>query len=183
MFCKSKYCGNCSREIEETGRNPLSSGRYCIDCQDAFKVQEWLPRIIICCSVLFGLFGFGSFLYPSEKSLNLSAKRFSESAPSQKESAKESKTQPSGNSNVRVSADSNNRTAAEKQTAITKNGDAQPEREISKIKVSDSEPTFFCGAATKKGNPCSRRVKGGGRCWQHAGQNAILSPDKLIVSR
>lgn len=25
----------------------------------------------------------------------------------------------------------------------------------------------ICGARTKSGRPCQRRVKGGGRCWQH----------------
>ena len=25
----------------------------------------------------------------------------------------------------------------------------------------------ICGALTKKGDTCSRRVSGGGRCWQH----------------
>jgi hypothetical protein len=25
----------------------------------------------------------------------------------------------------------------------------------------------ICGATTKSGRPCQRKVKGGGRCWQH----------------
>jgi hypothetical protein len=40
---------------------------------------------------------------------------------------------------------------------------------------------YMCGARTKKGTPCSRRVHGPVRCWQHKGQPAMLSPDKLIV--
>ena len=46
-----------------------------------------------------------------------------------------------------------------------------------------SETVYFCGAQTKKGTPCTRRVKGGGRCWQHQGQPAMLPPEKLIASR
>lgn len=32
-----------------------------------------------------------------------------------------------------------------------------------------STPTYTgtCGARTKKGTPCKRKVVGGGRCWQH----------------
>jgi len=45
------------------------------------------------------------------------------------------------------------------------------------------ETVYFCGAPTKKGTPCSRRVRGGGRCWQHQGQNAMLPPEKLTASR
>ncbi|MEC5395654.1 DUF3157 family protein [Bergeyella sp. RCAD1439] len=32
---------------------------------------------------------------------------------------------------------------------------------------SSSSYSGYCGAPTKKGGPCSRRVAGGGRCWQH----------------
>jgi len=32
---------------------------------------------------------------------------------------------------------------------------------------SSSSGSLICGATTKKGGSCSRRVKGGGRCWQH----------------
>jgi hypothetical protein len=44
------------------------------------------------------------------------------------------------------------------------------------------EVVSVCGARTKKGTPCSRRVRGTGRCWQHRGKSAILPPQKLIVS-
>jgi hypothetical protein len=43
------------------------------------------------------------------------------------------------------------------------------------------ERVYICGARTKKGTPCSRRVHGPIRCWQHKGMPAILPPDKLIV--
>jgi hypothetical protein len=35
---------------------------------------------------------------------------------------------------------------------------------------SKAEQVGICGAPTKSGKPCRRRVKGGGRCWQHRGQ-------------
>src|SRR5262249_47306236 len=44
-----------------------------------------------------------------------------------------------------------------------------------------TEETYICGARTKKGTPCSRRVRGPVRCWQHKGAAAMLPPDKLIV--
>jgi hypothetical protein len=44
-----------------------------------------------------------------------------------------------------------------------------------------SEVVYICGARTKKGTPCSRRVRGPGRCWQHRGMPAILPPSKLVV--
>ena len=44
-----------------------------------------------------------------------------------------------------------------------------------------NEIVSICGARTQKGTPCSRRVRGTGRCWQHRGKPAMLPPSKLIV--
>jgi hypothetical protein len=44
-----------------------------------------------------------------------------------------------------------------------------------------NEVVYICGARTKKGAPCRRRVRGPGRCWQHRGMPAILPPSKLVV--
>jgi hypothetical protein len=43
------------------------------------------------------------------------------------------------------------------------------------------ELVYICGARTKKGTPCARRVQSPGRCWQHKGSPAMLPPEKLIV--
>lgn len=43
------------------------------------------------------------------------------------------------------------------------------------------EQLYTCGARTKKGTPCSRRVHGPVRCWQHKGAAAMLPVEKLII--
>ena len=43
------------------------------------------------------------------------------------------------------------------------------------------EQTYQCGARTKKGTPCSRRVHGPVRCWQHKGAKAMLPLEKLLI--
>ena len=43
------------------------------------------------------------------------------------------------------------------------------------------EQTYTCGAKTKKGTPCSRRVHGPVRCWQHKGAAAMLPQEKLLI--
>jgi hypothetical protein len=45
-----------------------------------------------------------------------------------------------------------------------------------------NEEVYICGARTKKGTPCSRRVHGATRCWQHKGLPAMLPQDKLKLS-
>ncbi|HEX5885371.1 MAG TPA: hypothetical protein VFY67_12600 [Pyrinomonadaceae bacterium] len=43
------------------------------------------------------------------------------------------------------------------------------------------EQLYTCGARTKKGTPCSRRVRGPVRCWQHKGTVAMLPLEKLVI--
>lgn len=43
------------------------------------------------------------------------------------------------------------------------------------------EHVYTCGARTKKGKPCSRRVNGAVRCWQHKGLPAMLPTEKLVI--
>jgi hypothetical protein len=45
-----------------------------------------------------------------------------------------------------------------------------------------AETVYLCGARTKKGTPCSRRVHGPVRCWQHKGASAMLPQDKLRIN-
>jgi len=40
---------------------------------------------------------------------------------------------------------------------------------------------YTCGARTQKGTPCSRRVHGPVRCWQHKGRPAMLPQEKLLI--
>ena len=47
--------------------------------------------------------------------------------------------------------------------------------------TSVEEAVYLCGARTKKGTPCSRRVHGPVRCWQHKGRPAMLPQEKLLI--
>jgi hypothetical protein len=44
-----------------------------------------------------------------------------------------------------------------------------------------TEEVYTCGARTRKGTPCSRRVHGPVRCWQHKGMTAMLPQEKLRI--
>ncbi|HEY6802093.1 MAG TPA: hypothetical protein VI306_00820 [Pyrinomonadaceae bacterium] len=43
------------------------------------------------------------------------------------------------------------------------------------------DDAYICGARTKKGTPCSRRVHGPVRCWQHKGLPAMVPLEKLKI--
>ena len=44
------------------------------------------------------------------------------------------------------------------------------------------ETVYMCGARTRKGTPCTRRVRGPVRCWQHRGKPAMLPQEKLQLA-
>ena len=47
--------------------------------------------------------------------------------------------------------------------------------------TTEEELVYICGARTKKGTPCARRVHSAVRCWQHKGSPAMMPREKLIV--
>jgi len=47
--------------------------------------------------------------------------------------------------------------------------------------VVSEDQVYMCGARTKKGTPCSRRVHGPTRCWQHKGMSAMRPQEKLLI--
>lgn len=66
------------------------------------------------------------------------------------------------------------------QPSTSESGDKSREAKSSAT-ISAEEEVYLCGARTKKGTPCSRRVHGPVRCWQHKGVPAMLPQEKLLV--
>ena len=65
------------------------------------------------------------------------------------------------------------------RTTNRQEGDSRNSRAI----VSNTDdPGYICGARTKKGAPCHRRVHAAGeRCFQHKGMPAMVPLEKLVV--
>ena len=62
------------------------------------------------------------------------------------------------------------------RVASSPNNNPQPASQTAPV-----DDVYICGARTKKGTPCSRRVHGPVRCWQHKGKPAMLPVEKLQV--
>jgi hypothetical protein len=172
MPYKPKFCCQCGEKIERVDWKLWTSRRFCELCATDFGVYDKLPLILISASVLFGLFGVGSYWRASDKALNIAPNRFVEGAsPTNKAVTIQANQLPQVSSNTSV------------QTPAQAKNEIVPAQNL-KTKPAQTpaqEIVYFCGAMTKKGTPCSRRVKNGGRCWQHEGQAAILPQEKLIV--
>lgn len=191
MLFKPIFCSHCGVKIERIEWFPWTS-RYCEVCETEHKMQEWLPRILNVFIVVIGIFGFGSYLLSG----NNSASTDNQLQIKTLKNNNLPKNAPSASNQIKTS--SNTVQNAENQTVAQNNAPAEtnlpkpvggqiqtpPVRQRENLPVVVAkEPVYFCGALTKKGTPCSRKVKGGGRCWQHEGQAAMLPPEKLLVSR
>jgi hypothetical protein len=179
MLYRPTFCCDCGNKIERTKWRFWTSRRFCENCETEFRKEEWLPTVFLSFIALVGgLYGFGSYLKTPEKPLALTSNRASNSSVEktqnknvQEIAANSAKTvQPiSGNTN---------------QNAAVKNASASLTlTKTESLQNTADEPVYFCGAQTKKGTPCGRKVRGGGRCWQHTGQPAMLPKDKLVAMR
>lgn len=180
MPYKPKHCCQCGEKIDRLDWKPWTSRRFCELCETEFGIYEWLSRGLFGVGLLLGLFGIGSYLQRDDKPLNVAPKQTVSGVPSIRSNVVEqtNASQVSTNNAVQTLAQSSKSAAQIKSQVGTKASDPKTK----KIESSTNEPSeelYFCGAATKKGTMCSRRMKGGGRCWQHVGQAAMLPQQKL----
>ncbi len=181
MFYKPKYCCNCGEKIERANPSFTDSRRFCDVCKHDFVAQRGLPVIFIALMAVFGVFGIGSYWRSGEKTPVLSTKQFVVNPSNAGKNPVNNASQISSNSNAPQTANAKNvqmnRSPAPNLTTNP------PVKQADSTPLTTDETIYFCGAPTKKGTPCSRRVRGGGRCWQHKGQAAMLPPEKLAASR
>jgi hypothetical protein len=90
--------------------------------------------------------------------------------------------QVSTDSGVQLPSQTSNSISPAKTKTVETASDLKTKKAETRV-VEAAEKVYFCGAQTKKGTLCSRRVKNGGRCWQHEGQPALLPQEKLIAAR
>jgi hypothetical protein len=179
-----KYCCQCGEKIDRIGWKPWNSRRFCELCETDFKVYDWAVRVLCGIGLLLGLFGIGSIFQKPEKQLSFAANQFVGNASSNKvETANLKNTAPvlANNSNQMLAQANVPSLPNQFPVATLKSNLKSPQ--VESLSRETAESVYFCGAQTKKGTLCSRRVKGGGRCWQHAGQSAMLPQAKLIAAQ
>lgn len=172
MPYKPKFCCQCGGTIERINWTIKSSRRFCELCETEFGIYDLLPRLALGGGIILAMFGVGSFWMPTAKPLNVvpnqlvsSSQNFNKEPSNLKNSNGQTLPKSVGNQQL---------------PTVQQNSKPKPTTVLNAPEQTP-EVVYFCGAETKKGTPCSRRVKGGGRCWQHIGQAALL-PDKKLVA-
>ena len=178
MLYRPKFCANCGEKIDRVDWGILTSRRFCQVCESEYKGQDLIPRFVVGAGILIGIFGIGGFLNSGRYASNSPVREPRRFLETNRPEASVRAASP-GN------ADAANSAAVLRQPE-TKTEPQTPQMQ-SNIRPAQSKPEaieqyYYCGAETKKGTPCSRRVKGNTRCYQHVGMPAMVGSEKLKIN-
>lgn len=149
----SNFCANCGARLKRKGWRKLLTGARCDDCMSRLG-RGVTKSLVIVAVIVITAFAFGRYLRPSPPPLIIHRTANSPlvDAPITIDTI------------ARDGLKNSNRAATEPNAAAT------------------ADTVYICGARTKKGSPCRRRVHAAGeRCYQHKGMPAMVSPEKLTI--
>ena len=173
MSYKPNYCNQCGEQVERTDWKLWHSRRFCELCADDYIFEDWKSPIAGITVGLMLLFT-GAYYAKSEKPLNVQPNNFVSTVQTNRNAPVVPNRQPLQKAE-----------AAPAEPVKINNSPPVIAAELPKapvnLPVEAAEKIYFCGAMTKKGTLCSRRVKGGGRCWQHDGQESPVAQEKLLI--
>ena len=150
------FCAECGTKLLRLRWHLWTSRRFCNDCAR----RLWKARLTQALLASLGLVSAGYVAGRARRPTPppLIIERRSDSPLNDKEEPGRTALRPATTQSSVNSTEANNSSPATVEEAV-----------------------YLCGARTKKGTPCSRRVHGPVRCWQHKGMPAMLPQEKLLV--
>lgn len=148
----TNFCVECGERLALQGWRARLRSRFCHTCARRLGNSGFARSLAVIAVIVFSAFGLGRWLRPAPPPLIIQ------------------RTANSPLSDLPVNL--NGAARAEKENAS--------QQSLNPGSVDDV--VYLCGARTKKGTPCRRRVHfAGERCYQHKGMPAIVPPEKLVV--
>ena len=187
MSYKPKFCCECREKIDRAVWRPWTSPRFCELCATNYGIYDKIRLGALVVLTLCSIVGVGNMLRKPEKELAISSNQlFGGSVNANKQSV--SQTNSAFNSDKNGVQNSSpvkpaNVSEQAKQPSPAESNSQVSVKQIVAAPTPVEEKVYFCGAQTKKGAPCTRRVKKPERCWQHTGQPPMPPPQKLIAGR
>ena len=161
---RPNFCCECGERVARARWRAWTSRRFCSSCERRLRRKGLAASLLLAASLVGAGFVAGRMGRPTPPPLVVERGTLN-LAPI-----------PAGDAARRMNDGARREGAAAKtETAYGPDGTAN-ERP-----TDPGEVVYICGARTKKGTPCQRRVRGPFRCWQHRGMPAMLPPSKLIV--
>jgi hypothetical protein len=162
IMYRPNFCAECAAKIIRLRWQPWTNRKFCERCSPRFA-KEQMIQVAIAGAVLFlvGL-AVGRAARPATPPLLIERKQASQPSLASASQKLPATTRGTTTSTDEFGANAGAGDPSTSQSALT-------------------DEVYMCGARTKKGTPCTRRVHGPVRCWQHKGMPAMLPQDKLIV--
>lgn len=160
---KPNFCAECGTKLLRLRWHLWTSRKFCTDCARRLRKVRFAPALFAALALVSAGYVAGRMRRPApppliiERRSDLPLGDGVPGASTPQSSTSQSATTPSG-----IESRANSAASSGPPTAI-------------------DAAVYTCGARTQKGTPCSRRVHGPVRCWQHQGRPAILPPEKLLV--
>jgi len=162
---RPNFCADCGERVLRERWRVWTSRSFCPACEKRFG-RAWVRPLVACCLLAGVAFATGRLMRPAPPPLTIERRELPMPALLAHQSRGPSSQQGSPS-----------QPAPQTQTPAQYGPDGTTmERPTDPFEV-----VSICGARTRKGTPCSRRVRGTGRCWQHRGKPAMLPASKLIV--
>lgn len=181
MLFRPSYCANCGEKIERADWHLWTSRRFCVVCESEFRGIDLIPKAVAAMGILGVAFGISNYVGAGQSN------GVREPIASRPFRATVEKPPSTDTNKISVTSAAVPGNEAPGNAAVPKAGTipnslaGSPKNSVAERPNLDG-PVYMCGAQTKKGTPCSRRVKGNVRCFQHTGMPAMLPPEKLRVS-
>ncbi len=163
IMYRPRYCCECGQRIERERWRSWHSRGFCDRCAPKIRF-DWFGRnlALVTLGVVIG-FAFGS--WDAARQVKPAPLLSIEPATVAQTDSGHTVTQPQDKESSPIPQNPTDHQAPS-QDSISD----QSSTETANRAKPESIPAHVCGAVTKSGKPCRRRVKGGGRCWQHRGK-------------
>jgi hypothetical protein len=173
MIFKSKYCAECGCELEDSKSGIFTASKFCQACKPAFRKIELLSRFgsaaLAGCALLLGA---GAYLGSQQKGqIEIKKGELAATAPA---TVTLKKVDPADklSENIKKSEGDNAAEGLKPDDKSESGGKLIDGKRLPSIQIEAADGDYTCSARTSKGTPCTRKVKKGLKCWQHAGKQA-----------
>ena len=152
---RPNFCMECGERLARRGWRAWIGVRFCVDCARRLGRGGLAKPLATISIIAVSAFAVGRYLRPTAPPLLI---------------------QRAANSPLSDLPENLN------DGTRTINRQESNSRNASSVVSNIDDPGFICGARTKKGTPCHRRVHvAGERCFQHKGMPAMVPLEKLVV--
>ncbi len=152
---KPNFCAECGAKLLRLRWHFWTSRRFCNGCARRLRTARFIPALLATLALITAGYLAGRARRPVSPPLVINRRADSPLDDGE-----------TGRSTFRA--------------ATTESGPNPNEAQTLSPAIAE-EVVYLCGARTKKGTPCSRRVHAPVRCWQHKGMPAMLPQEKLLV--